>query len=201
MPIASGGSGARHGWPAHVPDVAQTRLASWRRRSSTRLVARRLGHRLQLVIGPPYSRAALRLNESAVERSCVTAARGLWQKSLHVSVRQRPYKPSLGHAGRRRPDAAAAAREAQLAPPRCHRASRARLAGGALAGGSLWPPPARDGTAGCSAARWREPRRAGGWCAWQHQREREKAKETIDAQNRTNSHAGLYTSRVTRRPR
>ena len=92
----------------------------------------------------PSNRAALRPYVNRCREVLRYCCCGRRQKSLHFLGRYKPYKPCLVLAGRRRPDAAAAAREAQLALPRCHRASRARLAGGALAGGSLWPPPTRD---------------------------------------------------------
>ena len=112
----------------------------------------------------PASRATLRLNVNReVLRYCCWCFCGLRQKSLHHLGRYKPYKPCLGLAGRRRPDAAAAAREAQLALPRCHRASRARLTGLAFAGGGLWPPRARTPTASArrSAGRSRAAPAAG----------------------------------------
>ena len=133
-----------------MPGVAQTRLASWRCPKLDSLWSRgvQLSKKQATELNlEPASRAVLRLNvNQAVERSSSCWWPAARQKSLHFLGRYKPYKPSLGLAGRRRPDAAAAACEAQLALPRCHRASRARLAGGALAGGTLRPPHARTPT-------------------------------------------------------
>ena len=72
------------------------------------------------------------------------ARRGVLCKNFGARGRGCVVLAVLGLLARCGASAAAAVPAAQLALPRCHRASRARLAGGALAGGSLRPPPARD---------------------------------------------------------
>ena len=142
-----------------MPDVAQTRLASWRRREPDALLDSPKVATRARVKTAPSNRAALRPYVNRCREVLRYCCCGRRQKSLHFLGRYKPYKPCLVLAGRRRPDAAAAAREAQLALPRCHRASRARLTGLALAGGSLCLPRARDADSERSAVRWPEQRR------------------------------------------
>ena len=146
-----------------MPDVAQTRLASWRRREPDALLDSPKVATRARVKTAPSNRAALRPYVNRCREVLRYCCCGRRQKSLHFLGRYKPYKPCLVLAGRRRPDAAAAAQEAQLALPRCHRASRARLTGLAFAGGSLWPPPARDADGGAwrSAGRSRAAPAAG----------------------------------------